>query len=269
VVADEFLYNLDLLLLFLVSIGALVLFTELGFHLGRRAGRITSEKARIQIGAIQGAILGLLALLLGFTFAMAMTRYEARRQLVVDEANAIGTTFLLAQLLPEPQRQEIADLVRRYVQVRLDFYAADNDEKKLEAANIATTKLQTQLWSIAAALGAKEPQAVTVGLLLQSLNTVIDLHNQRLNALENHVPEIILLLLYFVALVATGLIGYGCGLGGVRNFFVTVVSSILIAAVILVIFDLDRPRHGLIQVSQQRMLELRDSLGGQALQFGR
>jgi hypothetical protein len=261
-VADELLYDVDLLLIFLVSIGALILFTELGFHLGRQAGRNTSEKARIQIGAIQAAILGLLALLLGFTFSMAMSRYEVRRLLVLDEANAIGTASLRAQLLPDPPRREIADLLRRYVQVRLDFYEADANANKLDAANQATNKLQTQLWSIAADLGVKEPRAVTVGLFLQSLNEVIDLHNKRLTALENHVPEIILFLLYFVALLATGILGYGCGLGGVRNFFVTVVSSILIAAVIIVIIDLDRPLHGLIQVSQQRMLELRNSMEG-------
>jgi hypothetical protein len=262
VVAEELLYAVDLLLLFLVSIGALILFTELGFHIGRLAGRGTSEKARVQIGTIQGAILGLLALLLGFTFAMAMSRYEVRRQLVVDEANAIGTTLLRAQLLPDPSRREISELLRRYVQVRLDFYQADTYTKKLDAINQATNKLQTQLWSMAAGLGVKEPRAVTIGLFLQSLNELIDLHNKRLTALEDHVPEIILFLLYFVALVATGLIGYGCGLGGVRNFFITVVSSILIAAVIIVIIDLDRPIHGLIQVSQQRMLELRQTMEG-------
>jgi hypothetical protein len=268
-VSNELLYDLDLLLIFFVSIGALILFTELGFHLGRRAGRTISDKARSQISAVQGAILGLLALLLGFTFAMAMGRFDVRKQLVLDEANAIGTTYLRAQLLPEPPRQEISDLLRQYVRVRLEFYEAGTDEKKLNVASDATDKLQNQLWSIAAALGEKEPRAVTLGLFLQSLNEVIDLNNKRLNALENHVPEIILFLLYFVALVATGLIGYGCGLGGVRNLFVTAVSSVLIAAVILVIIDLDRPRHGLIQVSQQRMLELRHSLEGQTLQLGK
>jgi len=261
-VAEELLYDVDLLLLFLVSIGALILFTELGFHVGRRAGRKTSEKALTQIGAIQAATLGLLALLLGFTFAMAMSRFDVRKQMVLDEANAIGTTFLRTQLLPEPMRRELAELLRRYVQVRLEFYEAGSDQKKLDAANQATTGLQMQIWSTAAALGEKEPRAVTIGLFLQSLNEVIDLHNKRLTALENHVPEIILFLLYFVALVATALIGYSCGLGGVRNFFVTVVSSILIAAVIIVIIDLDRPLHGLIQVSQQRMLELRKSMEG-------
>jgi hypothetical protein len=261
-VADELLYDLDLWLIFLISIGALFLFTELGFHLGRRAASTTSDHARSQVGTIQGALLGLLALLLGFTFAMAMSRFEVRKQLILDEANAIGTTFLRTQLLPEPQRREIADLLRRYVRVRLEFYEAGTDNKKLDAVNNATAKLQAQLWSAGAALGEKDPRAVTFGLFLQSLNEVIDLHNKRLTALENHVPEIILILLYFVALVATGLIGYGCGLGEVRNFFVTVVASVLIAAVIMVIIDLDRPRRGLIRGSQQRLVELRDSLEG-------
>ena len=258
--AEELLYDLDLWLIFFVSIGVFLLFTELGFHLGRRAASGTSDRARSEVGTIQAALLGLLALLLGFTFAMAMSRFEVRKQLVLDEANAIGTTYLRAQILPEPQRREISDLLRRYVQVRLDFYEAGNHDKKLDAANQATARLQTQLWSTGAALGEKDPRAVTVGLFLQSLNEVIDLHNKRLTALENHVPEVILILLYFVAMVATGLIGYGCGLGEVRNFFVTVVASVLIAAVIIVIIDLDRPLRGLIQVGQKRMVELRDSL---------
>ena len=260
--ADELLYDLDLWLIFLVSIGAFFLFTELGFYLGRRAAPATSDHARSQVSTIQAALLGLLALLLGFTFAMAMSRFDMRKQLVLDEANAIGTTFLRTRLLPEPQRREISDLLRRYVKVRLDFYEAGNDDNKLEAVTKATAKLQAQLWEIGRTLGEKDPRAVTYGLFLQSLNEVIDLHSKRLTALENHVPEIILILLYFVAMVATGLIGYGCGLGEVRNLFVTLVASVLIAAVIMVIIDLDRPRRGLIRVSQQRLVELRDSLEG-------
>jgi hypothetical protein len=261
-VSNELLYDLNLWLILLVSIGAFFVFTELGFLLGRRAAPTTSDDARSQVGTIQGAILGLLALLLGFTFAMAMTRFETRKQIVLDEANAIGTTYLRAQLLPEPQRQQISDLLRRYVTVRLDFYAAGNDDANLDAVNQATAKLQAQLWEIGGALGEKDPRAVIYGLFLQSLNEVIDLHNKRLTALENHVPEIILILLYFVAMVANALIGYGCGLGEVRNLFVTLVASVLIAVVIFVIIDLDRPRRGLIRVSQDRMVELRDSLEG-------
>ncbi len=257
----EWLYNIDLFFLFLGSITFILSATELGFRFGRRTQATASEPVRSEISTIQGALLGLLALILGFTFAMAMTRYEARKQLVLDESNAIGTTFLRAQILPQPPRQEISNLLKEYVGVRLAFYDAADDSRKLSRANEATERLQRELWTRAAALGEKDPRAVTTGLFLQSLNEVIDLHAKRITALENHVPEIILVLLYFVALMAMGLIGYGCGLGGKRNFWVTLVASTLIAAVILVIIDLDRPRRGLIRVSQQRMLDLQQSLG--------
>ena len=120
--------------------------------------------------------------------------------------------------------------------------------------------MQNQLWADGAAIGEKDPRAVTTGLFLQSLNETIDLNAKRITALENHVPEVSLVLLYVVAIMATGLIGYGCGLSGVRKFLVTIILAMMIAAVIMVIIDLDRPRTGLIKVSQQWMLDLRESL---------
>lgn len=257
---EELFYDVDLWLMLVASIGLFLLATEAGFLLGRRTQSTTDDHSRSQIYTIQGAVLGLLALLLGFTFAMAMSRYETRKQLVLSESNAIGTTFLRAQLLPEPPRKEVSNLLRRYVEVRLDFYYAGNDQKKLSEVRDKTERLQNQLWANGVTVGQKDPRAVMTGLFLQSLNETIDLNATRITALENHVPEITLVLLYFVAVMATGLIGYGCGLSGIRNFFVTIISSILIAAVILVIIDLDRPRRGWIKVSQQRMIELRDSL---------
>jgi hypothetical protein len=258
--ADEAFYNVDIWIILVASIVLFLVVTETGFRFGRGAQTGTGEGSRSEIGTLQGAMLGLLALLLGFTFAMAMSRFEARKQLVLDESNAIGTTFLRAQLLPQPPRQEISNLLRHYVDVRLALYEAGIDEKKLRQANDRTENLHKQLWALAAAMGEKDPRAVTTGLFLQSLNEMIDLHTKRITALENHVPEIILLLLYFVAIVVVGVIGYGCGLAGCRNFFVTAMASILIASVILVIVDLDRPRRGLIRVSQDRMVELRQSL---------
>ncbi len=174
-----------------------------------------------------------------------MTR---ENRLVLEESNAIGTTFLRAQLLPEPPRQEVSNLLRRYVEVRTGFLSCRRDDKKLlREVRDKTERLQNQLWADGVAVGEKDPRAVTTGLFLQSLNEMIDLNATRITALENHVPEITLVLLYFVALMATGLIGYGCGLSGIRNFFVTIISSILIAAVIMVIIDLDRPSQGLDQ----------------------
>ena len=257
---QELLYNLGLWLIFGVSIGFFLLGDELGFRLGRRKRPTVTEDARSQITTIQGAMLGLLALLLGFTFSMAMSRFELRKQQVLEESNAIGTTYLRAQLMPEPLRKEVSNLLRRYVEVRLEFYQAGMKGQRFQQAVAQTERLQLQLWSRASAWADKDPRAVTAGLFLQSLNEVIDLHSKGLTALENHVPEIILVLLYFVALVAIGLIGYGCGLAGRRNFMVTMVASLLIAAVILVIIDLDRPQRGLIKVGLGRMVELSQSL---------
>ena len=259
---EEFLYSLNLWIILGASIALFLLGDEFGFRLGRRRRPTVSEDAKSQVTAIQGAVLGLLALLLGFTFAMAMSRFEVRKQQILDESNAIGTCFLRAQLLPEPQKMAVSNLLRQYVKVRLQFYQADIDHQSLKVAKSQTEELQGQLWAYAAAWGEQEPRAVTAGLFLQSLNEVIDLHSKGLTALENHVPEIILVLLYFVALAATGLIGYGCGLAGRRNFLVTLVAAVLIAAVIVVIIDLDRPQRGLIKVGLGRMVELRQSLKG-------
>jgi hypothetical protein len=259
-VVEELLYDVDILILCGASIAGFLLATEIGFQVGSRIEFNIDDHAKSQINAVQAAMLGLLALLLGFTFSMAMSRFETRKQMVLDESNAIGTAYLRAQLLPGPDRKEVSHLLRQYVDARLQFYEADIDDRRLEEAKEQTARLQSQLWSHAAAWGEKEPRAVTAGLFLSSLNEVIDLHSKGLTALENHVPEIILLLLYFVALTATGLIGYCCGLAGRRNFVVTLLTSLLIAAVILVIVDLDRPRRGLIHVGLGRMMELRASL---------
>ena len=116
VLPEELFYDVDLWLILVASVGGFLLATEAGFLLGRRSQSNTGDDSRSQIYTIQGATLGLLALLLGFTFAMAMSRYDTRKQMVLDESNAIGTTFLRAQLLPEPTRtgglQPVAPLCR-------------------------------------------------------------------------------------------------------------------------------------------------------------
>ncbi len=265
---QELLYDLGLGLIFSGSMVFFLVGDELGFRLGRWRRPKVDEDVRSEIITIQGAMLGLLALLLGFTFSMSMSRFEVRKQQVLDESNAIGTTYLRAQLMPEPLRKEVSNLLRQYVAVRLQFYQAGIAGQGFQKAVDQTERLQLQLWSRATVWADQDPRAVTAGLFLQSLNETIDLHSKGLAALENHVPEIILVLLYFVALVAISLIGYGCGLAGRRNFLVTMVTCVLIAAVIAVIIDLDRPQRGLIKVGLGRMVELRQSLEKADLETG-
>ena len=256
----ELLYGINGAIFSLVLFVILTVTIRLGCHFGLRKQAGINDAGRSQFASIQGAVLGLLALLLGFTFAMTVSRFDARKQLVLEEANAIGTAFLRAQLLPEPNRSEIAGLLRRYVDVRLLFYEAGIDEKKLRETNDQSERIQRQLWSQATAVAKLDKRAVTTGLFIQTLNEVIDLHAKRITAMQNHVPESIILLLCLVAILSLGLTGYGCGLAGQRHVIVTTTMAILIVAVIYLIIDLDRPRRGLIKVSQKSMIDLRESI---------
>jgi hypothetical protein len=259
-VSGELLFNVKEWIIFVILLGLILLATEVGFQIGYRMRSTIDDPLRSEYNTIQGAVLGLLALLLGFTFAMSISRYESGKYLVIDESNAIGTTFLRAQFLPDPYRNEVSNLLRRYVDTLLRFYGSGIDPEKLHGANDETERIQNELWSRAVAVGERDPRAVTTGLFIQSLNEVIDLHAKRLWVKENHVPEIIFILLYGAAIVSMGLVGSGWGLGGRRNLMSTVAAALLIASVILVIVDLDRPGRGLIKVNQQSLIRLRDSL---------
>lgn len=259
--AGEWFFGMNQWLFFAANLGLLLLATEGGFRLGRRTKARTPEAAKSQVSSIQAAVLGLLALLLGFTFSMTLSRYDTRRELVLKEANAIGTAILRSGLLPKPHRMESARLLRQYVDVRLEFAQTRLvEQQKLRAVNDQTEQLHQQLWSHAIAVAEMDPRSVMAGLYVQALNDVIDLYSKRLMALESHVPVSILMLLSLVAYLAMGLTGYVCGLAGHRNFLVALTEVVLIAAVLLLIVDLDRPLQGLIQVSQQSMIDLHDSL---------
>jgi hypothetical protein len=260
----EILYNIGESVIFLGIIALFLVATEIAFRIGRGALADVDDKARPQIGTLQAAALGLLALLLGFTFSMSIARFDVRKQLVLEEANAIGTTHLRAQLLPAPYGREAADLLERYVQVRLDFYNAGVDRTNLREAIRSTEALHRELWSRAVALATKYPRSIPVGLFVQSLNDTIDLHAKRVTALENHVPQSVFALLLLVAVLSMGLVGYGHGVGGRRIFLPTLIAAIVIASVIVLAADLDRPRRGLIKISQKSMLDLRDSLSTSA-----
>jgi hypothetical protein len=258
--SGELLYGVSLWLIAFVMMALLLLVTEAGFRAGCKVRSRLEETAKSQVGVISGALLGLLALLLGFTFAMAQSRFALRQGLVVEEANDIGTTYLRSRLLPEPYRTEIANLLRQYVDARLDFFQAGADGELLKEAQDRAIQLQNQLWSNAISAVQKDDRMSTTGLFIQSLNNVIDTQEKRLAAMENHVPESVLLLLFIVALVATLGVGYGSGLSAHRNLFTTTMMSLLFMLVITVIIDLDRPRRGWIRVSQNSMIRLQKSL---------
>ena len=256
----DFLYGTDEWIIQVLFLGLMLAGVEAGFRLGRRKAAKTEESMRPQISVVEGSLVGVLGLLLAFTMSMAVSRFEVRKQLVLEESNAIGTSWLRTKLLPEPDGREIAHLLRQYVDLRLQYVAVGEDPKEIQAVRERAAHLQEDFWSRAVAYGQKDPNPVRAGLLLQSLNQVIDLDAARWMALHNHVPSAVIYLNAIVALLTIMLAGYAFGIHGVHRVFSMFFLALAITVVLSVIIDLDRPRRGFIQVSQQPMIDLQHQL---------
>ena len=240
-----------LLVILAVSLVVILGASEIGRWLGARSARHGQDS----VATLEGAILGLLALMIGFTFAMALSRFEARRDALLNEANAIGTTALRARLLPPPHNTESVKLLREYVQRRLDVTSRPASSQDLRDVIAKSNGLQEALWQQAQAVAAKDNAMVPTGIFIQALNEMIDDQEKRLTALYNRLPFIILIALYGVAVVAIGFAGYASGLQARQSRLPVYITGILVASMILLIQDLDRPGAGFIRVSQQPMID--------------
>jgi hypothetical protein len=251
---DEWLYDINQWVTY--PVGAVFLFVaaEIGCWLGAKSPDRERDQVRAHITTIQSALLGLLALLIGFTFSIALSRYDARRDLVLGEANAIGTTALRAQFLPEGHGATAIGLLKDYTDTR--FIYTPSDERPDRAAEQA---LLDKLWAEAVFATAQDPKSVSAGLFVQSLNDVIDFNEKRRIANRNHVPEVAFLLLFALSAVAVGFTGYGAGLVGTRQRVPNAIIAVSIAVVIMMIADLDRPKRGLITVDQQALTDVKNS----------
>ncbi|MFN0066013.1 MAG: hypothetical protein ACKVYV_00090 [Limisphaerales bacterium] len=236
---------------------------EAGYAGGGRARRREADSAP-DFGTIQGAVLGLLGLLLAFTYSLASSRHDTRKQIVVHEANAIGTAWLRAELLPEPARVEFRDQLRRYLEARILPDGADTDTRRFEEALRKSESLHADLWATTIrSMSGRTPTELD-GLVVVAVNEVIDVHSQRVAASLDHVPWIVLLLLFVAAAFSMALTGFGCGLSRRRNHTLTITLAAMIVAVTTVILDLDRPRRGFIKVPQRSLINLQQSLDAEA-----
>lgn len=243
--------------LFGLTITVVLLSLEVGFRVGRRRAALADPEKESSAGAMASASLALLAFLLAFTFGFAASRFEVRRTILIDEVNAIGTTYLRSRTLPEAERPAARTLLREYVDVRLEG-ARSGD---VDAAVRRSVEIQDRLWEQAAALAERSPASIVLGLYLQTLNEMIDLHTKRIaESVRVRVPPIVWLALYSLTVLAMGEVGFQTGLGGRRRPLSTPAFALAFAIVILLIADLDRPQEGSIRVSQQAMLELQQSM---------
>jgi hypothetical protein len=243
--------------LFLATVAVVFLAVEAGYRLGRLRRAQPDAEKESSVGAMVGATLGLVAFTLAFTFGLAATRFEARRQVILDEANAIGTTDLRAALLADPERSETRRLLREYVEIRLKGVRPE----VVQRAAAESTALHARLWAQAVAATAKDPRSIPTGLFIQSLNEVIDLHSKRiLVGVRNRIPGALWGALYFIAILGMAELGYHEGLTSSRRSPAALALALAFSAVMFLIADLNRPEEGFLRISQQSMLDLRNSL---------
>lgn len=253
------MYNISSILLVTILFIAILLFYELGFRIGKYKQEGADKVIKEQTTAIQAGILGLLALLLGFTFNMSLQRFDNRSQAEIKEANAIGTTMLRTKLLPEPFNTNAARLMEQYIDLRLLISDVDltRIEKRREY-NRKTDTIQDELWHLANKAADIDSRPVITGYFITSLNDMIDARGERNAILKRHVPEAILYLLFIVFMLSGAIIGYSSGLSLKRAYVPTVLMTLLIVLVVFISIDLDRPKRGIIKVKQDSMLELKE-----------
>jgi hypothetical protein len=226
---------------------------EAGQRVARRYKIHENANRKDQMVAIRDGLFILLSLLLGFTLALAAPRFAERRTLLVEETNAIGTTYLRAGTLPQSYRNQAQQLLRQYVDVRIDSDNAGLDRDRLTEASTRANALQEQLWEGVVEVSQNDRTAV-VATYINALNETIDLRQKRIAALENRVPIPVWFLVVSVSLIAA----FSRGLTLAARFWLTlVIAPLTIAIVVALIADLDTPSSGLILLDQRAMLRLK------------
>jgi len=236
--------------------------SESGYRLGRWWQKHTPEEREGPTGTIVGSLLALMAFLLAISMGMASDRFDARRALVLTEANSIGTTYLRAGYLPEPASSEIRALLREYIPLRIIENA---DLAKVRASIARSVQLQSELWAIAEELARSTPDSNVLALFIDSLNETIDIHETRVVAgIYARVPETILVLLLLGSILALGMLGYSAGLSGRRSPITSFAMIAVLGAVITLVIDLDRPGDGFLKINQRALIDLREQVGAPA-----
>jgi uncharacterized membrane protein (Fun14 family) len=255
------LYAFPSLLISILLLGLLVASIEVGYRVGRTRASTCTESVKEHIHAIQSAILGLLALLLAFTFSLALQRFDSRSEAVVDESNAIGTAFLRADLLSSPFRDEARLAIGSYLDIRIgEAQVQLSDQAARKAANEAAGAAQLTIWNIGMRASTADNASRSTLLFVQAVNELIDSFGRRSAALDRHVPELVTLLLFATFLLAGAVMGYAAGVAAHRPSLAAYVLVGLMVVLVFVVLDLDRPRRGVIQVSHTSLVDLQATL---------
>jgi hypothetical protein len=243
-------------------VGMLILL-EIGRRVGTHRLALDPKGARAGTGVVEGAVFALVGLLIAFTFSGAASRFDQRRDLIVQETNMIGTAYLRLDLLPADARSEVQGDFRRYVDARLNAYRLLPDIEAVRSELADAAALQQTIWNKVVAAGQAPGAAPdAIKLLLPALNEMIDITTTRTLAVQLHPPTAIYLMLVFLALASALLAGYSMAGGRTRNWLHMVAFVAVMAIAVYIIIDIEFPRLGLIRVDafDQALVELRSTM---------
>lgn len=211
---------------------------------------------------IQNAAFTITGLLLGFSFALALGRDSNRRLAYIQETNAIESAYMRASLLDDSSAKYVRDGLRRYVAYRIDFARADADPARRGIDENESRKIQTDLWNVGSAAERRDPHSTAVPLFLTAMTDTIGLSTQQNTILTSHIPDIVMIALVLIALVAAGMMGFVFERAGKKDTAPRILYAVVFALAIGLVFDLDRPQRGFVRINLAPMIALQERMGG-------
>lgn len=236
----------------------IIIFYMLGNFLIKKILERKSESVNIELGSINGALLALLGLILAFSFSMASSRFDTRRQLIIEEANIVGTVILRMDVYPDSIKNVLKTNMKAYVEKRIDFYQAGMDIPKLVSLFKEADAIGKKIWSITAEYAKKDDITTRTSELIPALNDMIDITTTRRAAGESTIPDSIMYFLFTLCVCSSFLLGYD----NKRkiDWVILIGFSVMLSITVFTIIDLDRPRSGLINMDgpNEKIIELRE-----------
>jgi hypothetical protein len=246
--------NLPIWGVYIATVVLVLIVAEIGFRIGLWFQQRSKDSGKAPLSsAVVGSMLGLMAFLLAFCIGIVINQHNGRKEMVVTEANAVGTAYLRAGFLAESDRDSSRDLLREYVEVRL---AAAVNPSELESALMRSEEIHNQLWAIVEQNVAQGKESDIMALFVESINEVIDVHSLRLAAVNLRLPRQFGRMLYAATLLSFLLVGVASSANGKRDFMAILLFALIYVTVFVIIVDLDRPQEGFLTVSQSALSDL-------------
>jgi len=245
---------LDLAGLFLIPFFVVLIPTLIGHRFGIYRRKDQDELQHAPVGTIVGSAFALLAFMLAFTFQIATNRYDARKELLLEEVTNIRTTYLRAGLLKEPMRSDAKKLLIEYIDIRADLA---RDTTALNSTLLRSQQILNNLWDYAEELADEDRSSEVYALFTQSVNDLFDNFNQRITmTFEYRIPPLVIWILMIIAFFTMFTIGYQFGISGKGSFRINVFLAIIFGVVMFLISSLDRPEKGLARLNQKPVMSL-------------